>query len=191
MYLALGGDRSLVRVQELCTAIAPESVPSLRTLKGWSTQFEWVKDAEAFDARRSAQNTEVLLQDTFDIDRRHGQVGRALQQLALLGLNKAAPEQGGVRVLGSDVRPGDIARLAEAGVRIERLAAGLATERTEVLVQVWNAITVQVVELFLTVNGIVDENARAVRFAEGIDRIVDDQLAPVVRQRQVQGSREG
>lgn len=183
IYLALGPERSLARVSEAAALAGLTSPPSIKTLKRWSADFGWVDAAKEYDRARAAQNTEVILQDAYEIDRRHGSVGRALQQIAMLGIGKLAPEQGGVRVLSAEVRPGDVARLAEAGVRIERLSAGLATERTEVLTQVWNTLTVQIVELFLEVNEIGDANARALRFAQGVDAIVEGQLAPVARRR--------
>lgn len=53
LYFALGSDRSLVKLHENCTKIAPqgEKVPSLRTLKEWSRKYHWqercaIRDAE-------------------------------------------------------------------------------------------------------------------------------------------------
>lgn len=183
IYLVLGERRSPAAVLETAASMGVRNPPSEKTIARWRGDFGWVKDAEEYDARRRAEHTEVLLEDQFAIDRRHAQVGRTLQQLALQGVNRLAPEQGGIRVLSSDVRPGDVARLAQAGVQIERLATGLATDRVEVLTQVWNAITVQVVELFLQVNVIEDPNARALRFGQGVDAIVAQQLAPATRRR--------
>jgi acylphosphatase len=54
-YLAMGPDRSLEKLHKHLTATSPNIVPSTRTLKEWSSKFEWQAKALEFDNRVAEQ----------------------------------------------------------------------------------------------------------------------------------------
>ena len=58
-YLRMGSGRSLEKLHQCYTESTPNKPPTknLRTLKGWSTKFGWVKRAETYDAQIEATKT--------------------------------------------------------------------------------------------------------------------------------------
>ncbi len=99
---------------------------------------------------------------------RHASLGRNLQALATEWAQKLVEE-------GQPMTPSDVVRWAEAGVRIERLALGQATSRTEVN---YNRIAAPILALFQQiVQPALPEPVRAqvVRdFADGVNEIRDN-----------------
>ena len=77
-----------------------------------------------------------MLDDAVAADAREARLGVKLQQLAELGTSRSL-DDGAVGLRGHE-----IARLADAGVKIERLAVGMVTERNEVLVNFWSHVVV-------------------------------------------------
>lgn len=74
------------------------------------------------------------------------------------------------------MRPGEIARLLELGLRAERSAVAESTDRRDIAVAIWNSVTTEMVSLFGQVNEEEDTEARARLFARGVDRIADQHL---------------
>jgi hypothetical protein len=72
------------------------------------------------------------------------------------------------------MKPADITRLLDLGMRTEREAAIGSTERRRLALAMANLITQEVVALFERINSITDEGSRARAFASGLDAIVDE-----------------
>ena len=119
-YWRLGADRSLERLQ--AELEAEGRAPSLRTLYEWSRQLHWqerVSDLER-EARQAEDAARVAaIREMHDRQAREGLLlqQRGTEWLAELGNEDASPEAA--------------IRAITEGAKLERLARGEATERTE------------------------------------------------------------
>lgn len=183
IYLGLGVGRSVRKVHELVRAMG--ITVSVKTLNRYSVLGGWVEAARKFDAERAAEGMGLTIDQVMANDARQVQLGRLLQETAISEVAKRTR-------LGERAQPGtlsEIARLADVGVKIERLASGQATEVRQVLVDVYQLMTVEVAglwrESFDASRAIYQEqvaeddvlHARAYQnagrlFGEGVDRLV-------------------
>lgn len=63
-YFKLGSERSLIRLHQDCTKVAPKiRVLSLRTLKGWSARFNWVERAQRMDKETTERVEELAVRE--------------------------------------------------------------------------------------------------------------------------------
>lgn len=138
-YLAQGPGRSLTRLH--AELIAEGHSVHVKTVQRWSHRHDWQTHAKAHDARQRESQDVSVVSRAIAMEGRHVELGRELQRMALVWAQKLQEE-------GHPLTPTEVARWAEAGVRIERLAVGAATSRTEVNVQVWSQLLVQVGALF-------------------------------------------
>jgi hypothetical protein len=170
-YYQLGATRSLRRTQtELRAAGISLSLP---TLKRYSAAFRWQERIAELDADARRRHREKSVESTTAMHDRHTQLGRAMQGAGGTALQ---------RLLSNDARlagltPSDIARLVDLGLRTERSAVGVATDRREITLEVWNDVVVTVVRLFRDVNEEPDPRTRARLFARRLDRLADERLA--------------
>lgn len=191
LYLGLGTDRSIRSVYDYVRAAGVDV--SLKTLERYSREYGWVEAAREHDQKRGDAAQEFTVDQLFSNDARQAQLGRLFQQIAIqeIELRVAAPATERRR---SSL--GDIARIGDVGVRIERLAAGQATEIRQVLVSVYNIFTVEVSNLWkdaaeaseavYRAGGVEDStlhdrayNAAASIFAPGLDRLVQQHFQSV------------
>lgn len=162
-YLAGGPTRSLRRLAEDLRAEGLKV--SVRTLAAWSSEGAWAQRTAEFDEARADQTVAELAHEAATMDVRQARLGRALIDNA---------EQMLAATMSRPLEPRDIARFAEVGVRIERLATGEATSRHEVFT--YNSIIIPVLNLFQQVVGGLpdDERIRVTRhFADGVNAIKD------------------
>jgi len=187
IYLSLGPQRSVRRVHEMCSDVGIQI--SLKTLTRYSSIGGWVEKAREFDANAAARATSWSWDELMANDRRQVQLGRALQQVAIAEMAK----RNQMRPTMADP-PGlsEIARIADVGVKIERLGSGQATEIRQVLVGVYQIVTDQIARLwsdsmaasqrvYSEEAGVEDEdtharayNAAAAVFGPGVDRLIAD-----------------
>lgn len=73
---------------------------------------------------------------------------------------------------GTPLTPSDIARLADVGTKIERLAVGEATSRIEVVENTLRAMVMEISALFREVNVYPDQDDRMREFGTGADAII-------------------
>lgn len=151
---------------------------SLATLKRYSTQFNWQARLNELDAEARKQQREQDVADTMAMHDRHAQLGRAMQGAAGSALQ---------RLLASDARlsglkPTEIARLIDLGLRAERSAVGVASDRREIATDAWNDVVSTVVRLFLDINEEPDPRTRARLFARRLDRTIDQRLAQYAKE---------
>ena len=171
-YLAQGPTRSLSRLYRELVAEGIEVSDS--TIKKWSTRNEWQVHVRAFEARQreiEEQRLEALAHgwdQTEAMNNRHAELGAELQRLASAWAKKLAED-------GHPMSPRDVARWAEAGVRIERLAVGAATSRHE---HSWNEFILPVLALFqqVVVPRVPEDNRQTILtdFADGVNQIGRD-----------------
>lgn len=198
LYASLGANRSLRAVVD---ASGSAGVPvSQNTLERYSSDFHWQERVRAFDEQRAAGVTTTALESAIASDIQHATLGRSLQHLASLSItakvnaskNEAKPDEPhDVGLSGAE-----IARLADVGVRIERLASGKATEIRHVMVGMYGILIGEIGRLWSESLAAVhaeyeraygaDPNVRerahhaaAVIFGPGTDRVIDQHFRAV------------
>lgn len=120
-YWRLGSERS---IEKLHAAMSSEgSGPSLRTLYEWSRRYRWQDRLADLERQARAAEDEARVAAIREMQERQAKEGLLLQQkgaewLAQIETEHASPEAA--------------IRAVVEGARLERLARGEATERTEI-----------------------------------------------------------
>ncbi len=181
LYHQLGPRRSLRRLHQQLQALGVRI--GLATLKRYSARFDWQRSIAGLEAEAVHKQRERTLGDLLAMKERHAQLGRAMQGAggsALRRLMNNEPRLAKMKAV-------DIARLVEVGLKAERSAVGESTDRREIGLATWNAVTTEMVELFNEVNTEPDTEARARLFAHGVDRVVDRHLAELADEGKTDG----
>lgn len=146
IYAGLGAHRSLRAVEQVVKGIPGVQITQ-KTLERYSGQFGWVERARAFDQEKSDTQAAALLESAIAQDSSHANLGRAMQQMAVVGIQDymATRTAENARKLAGT----EIARLGEVGVKLERLASGRVTEITEVMVNLRAVIITGIGDGFL------------------------------------------
>jgi hypothetical protein len=171
LYFHSGAARSLVRLHDDARLLGAPI--SLATLKRYSTTGDWQARVARLDEEAEVRSDERALEQIAAMNERQSHLGRSLQGAAATSLQTLLRDAGRL----GEISPAEIARLADTGTKLERLALGEATERHDIITSAWNVVVRDVVELFRTVNGIADPDERAAEFARGLDDLVDRHLA--------------
>ena len=165
--------RSLQRLHAQLSALG---IPiHLATLKRWSTRFRWQARVAAIDLAATQRGDPDAVAARLAMDERHAQLARGLLSAGGSALQRLLSDDPRLRQL----KPGDIARLLDLGLRAEREATQAAGDRRSIAIEVWNGVTIAVEALFTRCNTEADAAARAQGFAAGLDVLVDDYLAAV------------
>jgi hypothetical protein len=176
LYYQLGPERSLRRLHQQLQALGVRI--SLATLKRYSRRFSWQQQVASLDAEAEQRRRERSLQQVATMLERHAQVARAVQGAGGSALQKLMSSD---RRL-AEMRPSEIARLLDLGLRAERTAFAETADRHEIAVAIWNVVISDIVRLFKKVNEEPDPGVRARLFARGVDRIVDEHLDHLMRE---------
>ena len=111
------------------------SADGKRTMAIYSSKFRWVERADAYDiyleAKVRAAHEKAILKMTED----HAALGAQLTRKAMIRLLKISEEE---------ISAGDLVRMADIGVKIERLARGESTENQKITGSIENTVTVNV-----------------------------------------------
>jgi hypothetical protein len=164
VYHLLGTDRSLMKLKRHLAAIGLSV--SMTTLKDYSAKYGWQDRMRELDARQADARQLTHDSTVARMNERQANMGAAMQTVAGRGLAMIADNAGAMT-------PGDVARLADIGVKLERLALGEATTRSEIEVTVYNTIIQQIAALFINVNAMDSPDDRTRTFADGVDGIID------------------
>lgn len=137
MYRDLGPARSTGKA-------ATTTGKTSRTFEEWCTTWGWVERAAAWDdnADRLQRERNLIEQQEARAEmlRDHLSVGKAFVQVAAMGLQQYDGTQPGAVKRIEKLSAGDLARMADTGVKIERLSRGESSERIEVReAQAWIA----------------------------------------------------
>jgi hypothetical protein len=166
MYLTMTPPRSLSLLQKELTE-AGLSV-SLSSLKAYSSRFNWQDRVKTARDQVKINEAERNAKTLSSMDENHARIGRTLQRFGaqeITHLLNAAPGT-------NKVSASDVVKLFNSGINIERLASGLATERTEITIKAINLIVAQVVDVFADVAKTYSIPAGAVSaFAAGAEKI--------------------
>jgi len=174
LYLTMKPPRSLTELHRRCAGVGLHL--SLNTLKNYSRRYHWqARVAQAQDAAQATElqrNAETLT----TVADRHAKEGQTLQQFALSQIKyQMAQDPSAVQVSA-----GDIARLMTEGIKLERLALGEVTDRSEVRVQAFSLVVAPMIDIFADVARtyqIPDEAVQA--FAIGAEKVVSQAMQSV------------
>lgn len=151
---------------------------SLATLKRYSIQFNWQARLNEVDAEARKRQREEDVADTMAMHDRHAQLGRAMQGAGGSALQRLFANDARL----SGLKPSEIARLIDVGLRAETSAVAVASDRREIAMDVWNDVVITVVRLFLDINDEPDSRTRARLFARRLDRTIDQRLAKYTKE---------
>lgn len=186
VYLGLGTQRTIKAAWDVAGSMG--YTLSLKTVERYSRQFDWQARAAAFDAERRAVEATGIMRTAQQADAAHASLGRLMQTVSQQALEtrlaKPRAKPGDADAVDDDADPPvtpapltgtEIARLADVGMRNERLALGLATDRREVIMELTNALTFEITTVFQQVLMYVPEDKRpdaAAVYADGLDRVM-------------------
>lgn len=162
-YLALGPQRSVRLLHE---HLAKEGIAvHPTTMRKWSADRAWRLHASEYDSRIRVSRESSAVARAATLDGDHATLGRELQRLAMDWARRLEEEE-------APMTATEVARWAEAGVRIERLAFAASMGRKETLA---SAFVLPVLRLYrdLVQPALRDDLREAVdrEFAEGINAI--------------------
>ncbi len=170
LYYQLGAERSLTTLHLQLRALGVAI--GLSTIKRYAVRFRWQERIAALEADESRQRNAQGLKAALAMNERHMQLARAVQGAGGSALQRLIQSDNRL----AEMKPGEIARLLELGMKSERDSLGAATTRRDVASAVWDVLTQRVVALFIRINDLPDGDARARAFASGIDDIIDEHL---------------
>ena len=174
IYIMLGEERSLTKLQDVLADGGLQV--SLNTLKNYSSNFNWQLRLQTAHDTAMAQKAEETAKSLEGMNTRQANLGGLAQSLAGRNLRnsfmqmEANPEQ----IIWS---PADIARMMTEGARLERLARGEVTSRSEARIQAYSVMVNQIVGVFAEVANIYDLPQQAIdEFVRRADVLVDNAL---------------
>ena len=170
VYYQIGPERSLEKMAELCAGMGLKI--GLSSLKRYSYTFGWQQRVMEVDAKYQEERDAQHAQAIQTMNDRQAGIGRAMQGLGAQGLRN---------IQASLLNPSEITSLTREGVRIERLAMGEATSRSEVAIQVVNRVILAIVDLFNQINNINNADERKRQFALGADHIIEAKTTEVLQ----------
>ena len=174
LYLMMGPDRSLARLKETLAELG--LVITLNTLKNYSVRYHWQQRLSDAEERAQAQQQESDASTLITMNDRQANLGEVTQRLAAHYLTQTFDQ---VRLDPSSVRGTslDIARLLEAGSKLERLARGEVTNRTEARTQAYSVMVHQISEVFINVARVHNLSPDVIEdFTRGADAVVRNAL---------------
>lgn len=99
--------------------VATELGKSVQLIERWSQRHDWVRRSGLWDADQDRAKTRGILSGIEDMEHRHSQIGKLMQQKGLEAIRSMNPE---------DFTPTQAEQWISEGIAIERRAAGKATE---------------------------------------------------------------
>ncbi len=121
VYRDLGPARSLERTREEMD----RKRSYIHQLEEWSSRFEWVRRAGAFDAEMDAKRRESLKDETIEAARRHAEAAAAALETAIKRLESLDPDEICAR---------DLPNWISTAIKLHRQAIGMEGETSAVRV---------------------------------------------------------
>jgi len=152
VYMMMGPERSLEKLHNILTETGLRV--ALTTLKNYSVKYDWQGRIRAADQAASAKHDEERMADLHEMNKKQADLGAAAQRIAGLGMRNTFDR------LQIDptfqLTVSDTARLMTEGSKLERLARGEVTDRTEARIHAYTVVVDQIVQVFA---GIVREHS--------------------------------
>ena len=123
LYRDMGVSRSLRTLEKAdgCTS-------DYRQLGRWSSKWQWVERSRRYDDYLEAHERLRQEKERRDMRKRHAQIALLGQNIAVKALESLLQK---VQAGTGEVAPGDVTRLLDTSVKVERLARGESTETHE------------------------------------------------------------
>jgi hypothetical protein len=123
LYRDMGQGRSLRKL-----AGDAKCISKVAQLRRWSSRWRWVERCQKYDDHLEYQDRLQQEKERREMHKRHAKMGMLAQSFAVRKLEKLSNriEQG-----EEHVSPGEVARILDVGVKVERLARGESTESHE------------------------------------------------------------
>ena len=174
VYLMMGHDRSLSKLNSVLANLGLNM--TLNTLKNYSARYDWQQRLRNAEQSAQAQKQEQDTARLISMNERQAGLGELSQRLAAHYLKQTFD-----RVMADPAAvqgtSQDIARLIESGSRLERMARGEVTNRTEARVQAYSVMVSQISEVFVNVARAQDLAPDAIEdFTRGADAVVRNAL---------------
>jgi len=170
LYYQLGPERSLEKLTDVLAGVGLRT--SLNTVKRYSADFGWQNRVIELDTKAQEQREQEHIQVIEAMNQRQSNIGVAMQGLGANGLRNLQPNL---------LSASEIVSLTREGARMERLAQGEATSRSEIATQVVNRVVIAIVDLFNQVNSIANGDERRRQFALGADQIISDKTVEAMQ----------
>lgn len=170
-FLAMGDTRTLPQLHALLEGDGYQV--RLKELQAWSARDGWMASAREFDAARAVALQDELFVAAKTMDLRQARTAMSMQ--AIVDKSVASIDDEGLVLEAKDVP-----RWMEVAARLERLARGQATSRTDGT-NVYNTVIMPVLTLFQQVVNNLPERYRddvTRQFADGVNQIRDAVVVP-------------
>ena len=120
LYRDMGVSRSLRQMANVpgCTSVR-------RQLNRWSSKWRWVERCQRYDDYQERMLRLQQEKERREMHKRHAQIALLGQNIAVKGLENLL---GKVQTGDQQVAPGDLTRLLDTSVKVERLARGEPTD---------------------------------------------------------------
>jgi hypothetical protein len=151
---------------------------SLQTLKSYSSDYDWVARAARFDAEAQQQAEVRALRTATESQERHRQIANAAIGGAAKALGLLISNEGRLAEMGTV----EIVRLLSFGIEADAALNGAVRDREAIAIHIWNALMLDVVELFRDCNRLPEPEDRAAAFGRGFDAIRDELLHAVAKE---------
>jgi hypothetical protein len=170
----MGTERSLEKLHSILTESGLRI--TLTTLKNYSVKYDWQGRIRAADQATSARQDEERMASLMAMNQRQADLGYVAQSIAGRGLSNTFDRLN----LDPNFRltVSDSTRLMTEGSKLERLARGEVTDRTEARVHAYTIVVEQIVEVFAGIvrdhalpQGVIDD------FIAGTDAVVNAALS--------------
>lgn len=171
MYYAMGPERSLESLRDLCATVGLKR--HINTFKRYSADFSWQRRIlEKVVGEREEREKDALGQ-VDKMNEEHIKINRGLMSIAVAGLNfyTSQLEQKRSAGLPASLKMSveDIVKLVRQAQLGERLARGQATSRAEVVVEVISTFVQEFALIFKSVNDIADPAEREREYIRQFD----------------------
>ncbi len=151
VYLSMGVGRSIAATAEAIRKMSvlevryKQYVVGAKQLERYSRTMGWVEIARTWDEDHTTANVQDALDAALATDAEQIETGRLMQRVGIAALEAKLNDDG---TLKGEFGDGASIRSIAEGIRIQRLASGQVTDRRELLVGVWNRLTVEMPPVF-------------------------------------------
>jgi len=159
LYEGMGATRTLKALVDVVRSIGIRRC-GVKTLERWSVKYGWQRQLMERQAGREGLVTQMALDVKKVMEDRHVGMFQALENLAREGLKfqfDAVQKRVDTGLVGLELGPELILRLAEGAQRGERLARGEATSKAQVVIQVVGPLVKDIFAVFMAVNVITND----------------------------------
>lgn len=180
VYWQMGPERSLEKLLEVCT-IAGLRI-SINTLKRYSGKYNWQERLLRMQAEESARREKEAGKLVDDMNRQDAMMAQGIKGLVVAGIRfyqeKIRKSSDIRRKIGEsgdstlEMSLGELVNMAQGAQRIERLARGQATSRTDVWVDIAATVVREFVLIFMAVNEMDNSNERETEFLRLGDEMI-------------------